>query len=505
MFAWYQQAVRCYVYLSDVSASKSETANLEEEERPHLNGKELSHVVEKKLSLAFSLADLLDRSERPRSDSSAEKLSDLTEEELSGGRKGLPLRVSKFTSSRWFTRGWTLQELLAPREVLFFDDSWSLLGSRSSLVHLLSVTTDVDRDVIEDPTRIRSSAISVATKMSWAAHRTTKRIEDRAYSLLGIFGVHMPLIYGEGNHAFTRLQEQIIRNSDDESIFAWNRDKLAPGELLNLLAPSAAYYDDGARIVGWSDERLGIREPHSLTNQGLRIRVPLLEESKDVYVAILACRYQDDFRGPIGLRLERVADEGSNVYRVSRQPNTNKCVVDLANHNLEGAAQSIYIRQSLDIVPSLGWVRSTNPQQSKTWIRNIKHFILVDMLPSRHWNKEARTMWVPINPKGAAAFSISSPSTPRQYAVIFGYQYSEIWMNWNDLALVVIPFDDSQTSLESVSDAHHRALKSASHWADLVENSAGTVEKYLVKIRRDFFFGEIVNLIDISLRHGSSE
>jgi hypothetical protein len=151
-------------------------------------------------------------------------------------------------------------------------------------------------------------------------------------------------------------------------------------------------------------------------------------------------------------------------------------------------------------MPSLDWIRSTIPQKPKTWIREINQFKLVDVLPSRHWNKEARTMWVPISPKGAAAFSISSQSTQQQYAVIFGYQYSELWMNWDNLALTMVPFDHSQTSLESVFDTHRQALKSASHWADIVENSAGIDIVYLVKIRKDFLFGEIVNLIDIVLR-----
>ncbi|KAH6679432.1 hypothetical protein B0J14DRAFT_614619 [Halenospora varia] len=122
--------------------------------------------------------------------------------------------------SRWFTRGWTLQELLAPRKVLFYSEDWTHLGSKSSLVTSLSEATQIDRDVLLDPGKLRKKPI--ACRMSWPAGRETTRIEDIAYSLLGIFNVHMALLYGEGTNAFLRLQEEIMKISTDSSLFTWN-------------------------------------------------------------------------------------------------------------------------------------------------------------------------------------------------------------------------------------------------------------------------------------------
>lgn len=120
--------------------------------------------------------------------------------------------------SEWFTRGWTLQELIAPAEVIFYTQSWSILDTRTNLASQIELITKVDYRVLLTG---RVDDISVAKKMSWAANRKSARIEDEAYSLMGIFGVSMPTIYGEGRHAFVRLQEEIIRVSNDQSIFAW--------------------------------------------------------------------------------------------------------------------------------------------------------------------------------------------------------------------------------------------------------------------------------------------
>jgi hypothetical protein len=121
-----------------------------------------------------------------------------------------------FARSRWFTRGWTLQELLAPTFLEFFDREWGMLGSREQWAEDIEMATGIDADQLAN-----FQQCSVATKLSWAAYRETTRIEDRAYSLLGLLGVNLPLIYGEGKLAFTRLQHELTRYINDESIFAW--------------------------------------------------------------------------------------------------------------------------------------------------------------------------------------------------------------------------------------------------------------------------------------------
>lgn len=146
MFRWYQNAARCYVYLLDVSTDE--------------------HFLSSQ-----------------------------------------PPWESAFRQSRWFTRGWTLQELLAPLSVEFFSREGKRLGDKASLgLEISQITGIASRALQGNPI----PEFSVDERMSWAAKRQTTIKEDKAYSLLGIFHVHMPLIYGEGEkNAFRRLQEEI--------------------------------------------------------------------------------------------------------------------------------------------------------------------------------------------------------------------------------------------------------------------------------------------------------
>lgn len=120
---------------------------------------------------------------------------------------------------KWFTRGWTLQELIAPLVIEFYDKEWNLLGTKEDLVMPLGDITRIEETVLRDSSRLYG--ISVASRMSWAAARKTTRVEDMAYCLLGIFDIYMPLLYGEGDKAFLRLQQQIASGSADKSLFAW--------------------------------------------------------------------------------------------------------------------------------------------------------------------------------------------------------------------------------------------------------------------------------------------
>ncbi|KAJ5065498.1 hypothetical protein J3E72DRAFT_298970, partial [Bipolaris maydis] len=149
MFRWYQNAVKCYVYLPDVSTA-----------RPN----------------------------------ASYEFSEFTWE-------------SSFPESRWFTRGWTLQELLAPPSVEFFSQEGTRLGDKRSLERQIHEITGIATLALRGAPL---EDFSIEERLSWAKSRRTTRKEDKAYSLLGIFGIYMPLIYGEGeDHAFRRLQEEI--------------------------------------------------------------------------------------------------------------------------------------------------------------------------------------------------------------------------------------------------------------------------------------------------------
>ncbi|KAH6693384.1 hypothetical protein BKA61DRAFT_647795 [Leptodontidium sp. MPI-SDFR-AT-0119] len=180
---------------------------------------------------------------------------------------------SRFSESRWFTRGWTLQELIAPKKVKFYDESWNFIGRKSAseddqdFTMLLSRVTRIDVEILAD--RRSFGQFGVAQRMSWAARRTTTRVEDTAYSLLGLFGINMPLLYGEGSRAFQRLQEEIIKASDDESIFAWDFNE-TPRRHVALFAVSPRNFASCGHMV--PSILAGFKHSHyTLTNKGLYI------------------------------------------------------------------------------------------------------------------------------------------------------------------------------------------------------------------------------------------
>jgi hypothetical protein len=184
--------------------------------------------------------------------------------------------------SRWFTRGWTLQELLAPRELVFYDANWTRLGLQyGSLIELISQVTGIAEKHLAEPDSALSAPIS--EKMSWLANRTTTRVEDMAYCMLGLFGINIPLLYGEGAKAFTRLQHEIIKSSNDHTIFCWTWTSSIPRDWASLLAPSPRQFA-GVKMVDTS-RHSGYASPveeisvFSMTNAGLSIRLPVLYAS----------------------------------------------------------------------------------------------------------------------------------------------------------------------------------------------------------------------------------
>jgi hypothetical protein len=167
---------------------------------------------------------------------------------------------------RWFSRGWTLQELLAPRKVLFFDQHQRFVGNKSNHCELISSFTRIPPIILLAGLEA-STTTCVAAKMSWAAGRQTKRQEDAAYCLLGLFNVHMPLIYGEGDQAFQRLQEEIVKRNNDITIFAWNILPDCKEEYVGVLAPSPANFASSFAVQPFLDVFIEF----STTNKGLLI------------------------------------------------------------------------------------------------------------------------------------------------------------------------------------------------------------------------------------------
>jgi hypothetical protein len=170
--------------------------------------------------------------------------------------------------------------LIAPQTVILFAKDWKRIGTKASLQETIAEITRIPPDILSsqhDP-----STMPIAARMSWAAGRKTTRIEDRAYSLMGLFGIYMSPIYGEGEHAFIRLQKEILQVSDDHTIFAW-QDKQSTST--GILATSPDMFKKSGDYERIYDDR----RQFSMTNIGLLVHLTLCT-IKNRQVALLNCR-----------------------------------------------------------------------------------------------------------------------------------------------------------------------------------------------------------------------
>jgi hypothetical protein len=264
MYNWYARAVICYVYVSDVGFDDMATSR-----KPRVIGE----IKDGEASVCTEIDIKL---------STAQQVM--------------------FSQSRWFTRGWTLQELIAPPSLVFFDRNWTCLGRRSGrLLWVIAKKTGIHVRVLKDgrwmddwwfhlqSRRECLSHFTIAQKMSWASHRTTTRMEDEAYCLLGLFDINMPLLYGEEERAFYRLQKEILSSSNDQSLLAWEYPATlrrpyqlsVPSRSQRIeapdgpLAPSARYFR-GCGEIFFGEALNSLSTTSILTNGGLRISAPLV-------------------------------------------------------------------------------------------------------------------------------------------------------------------------------------------------------------------------------------
>jgi hypothetical protein len=279
MFAWYESAKVCYVYLEDVHNSE---------------------IFEKY------------------------EIKDIEEHQSNSKVQNLP---------RWFTRGWTLQELIAPRQVHFYNSKWKMIGTKRSYSRELSRATGIDQRVLEG---FDLNGIPIGARMSWASNRTTTREEDMAYSLPGLMKVHMPLLYGEGKRAFRRLQEEIIKIHDDYTIFSWTLPKMDLDRFgyqnTGIFASSPKDFQVPLHQMGTHSISFGsaLREPllvqdgkivtsdnldsPVVTAMGLRTRLPVIQRLEDKLIGLYFV--DSPFRQLVCHCVEKQSDSYSKYARL---------------------------------------------------------------------------------------------------------------------------------------------------------------------------------------------
>lgn len=231
--------------------------------------------------------------------------------------------ATELPKCRWVTRGWTLQELIAPREVEFYDQSWEFRGLKSTptTTRLLAEVTGIDADILLDSTDL--DKVPIARRMSWASTRETTRVEDEAYCLLGIFNVHMPMIYGEGRKAFQRLQEEIAKDSGDLSLLAWttspydendvNREVCPQGQKYHGIFATSPLYFRSARNIKHRIKDFCVEKEYMVTNRGLKIETALVMDESGNVVLNLGVSHKDNWSttnsdGWKGIYLSKTAD-----------------------------------------------------------------------------------------------------------------------------------------------------------------------------------------------------
>lgn len=246
-------------------------------------------------------------------------------------------RMVEFSKSKWFTRGWTLQELLAPPMVVFYDREWTEIGTRRSLQTVVKNITKINCDF----TRWRPA--SIAQKMSWVARRQTSRIEDMAYCLLGLFGVYMTVLYGEGQNAFLRLQLEIISKTDDESIFAWKDAGVhwMGTSTSGLLAQSPASFLGSEDIV--PGVLTNIRPEYTMTSRGLKLEhLTVLKATQNTLRVMLNCSKAGSTESHLGIHLARVAGEQYQRTRCSELVFWN---YDLVGNQFRPLDIAVFVKQ----------------------------------------------------------------------------------------------------------------------------------------------------------------
>ncbi|TAQ89073.1 hypothetical protein B7494_g2584 [Chlorociboria aeruginascens] len=335
---------------------------------------------------------------------------------------------SMFRKSKWFTRGWTLQELIAPQYLTFFGSDWKEVGTKSSLQELITSISGIPAQVLLTNS---GGDISVAQRMSWASRRQTAKVEDKAYCLMGLFGVNMPMAYGEGDNAFRRLQLEIMKLSDDHSIFAWTGDRY--GNKRGLLAISPREFEHCAEV-----RRYGDSSAFSMTNKGLNMKLPLIPHGKspagnEIMLGILSCQrkqgsqYPD--RYPIAIYLEKEPGGDATNYTRIHPEKTKEIKQNISSYVAD--KKEIYVR---DTDPSRfevsSWMQPESEYNFYFSIGECSHANTRIEYPENTqmiWTLDKENIKLCFKGSGASATFLFKDKRKKLFAISLGVHNYNVW------------------------------------------------------------------------------
>ena len=310
-------------------------------------------------------------------------------------------RNAMLRGARWFKRGWTLQEIVASRTVHFYDHAWRCFGTQETLRDELASITGIDAGFLSPPQQpgaldIRDllDALPVGRRMAWAAGRQTTKLEDMAYCLIGLFDVSMPMLYGEGSEkAFFRLQEEIIHNSNDLSLFAWTAAN-GSNTYRGILARSPDEFASLGNLV--LEQDLRFNPDYSMSNKGLRIVTFLkrTEDSEDVIMP-LHC-YTAEVQGKRKVHLGVILKhEGASSY-VRARP---QMLGELITPTSTAGGNSIFVTKDVRKAVATGTLNGASRTPNAFYftipsmnapIRSVSHKTvrLVEVEPRELWDAQ---------------------------------------------------------------------------------------------------------------------
>lgn len=282
----------------------------------------------------------------------------------------------EFIGSAWFKRGWTLQELIAPKEQQFFNKEWVELGTKDELKEAIHLITGIPLTILIGGSLAEEA---VSSKMSWVAARQTTIPEDIAYCLLGIFDVNIPLLYGEGmEKAFLRLQEAILKSTDDNSIYLWRstEEDALQRPYWGLLARSPAYFLKSPEIHRPCVSPTTTRTAATLTGRGVDVEFLLGRIPNDISGSIYAALVSVDMGERVfGILLQKLYYSGHHFTRVGADILLE--ISEMLNFDETSLPQRVAANWSYEAV-SINYLgnflvprRLRNPQMQRFYVQQI--------------------------------------------------------------------------------------------------------------------------------------